>query len=109
MNKLFLAGVLAALALVLLPDRSHAGGRNPYDAHGMHWLHALAYKTKPGIFYDGPLYNYGPYNTQGHVIMHIPQPYHGWYVPADPTLWNRGYTPYPQYGGVYYGGSYPVR
>ena len=36
-----------------------------------------------------PLFNYGPYNTQGLVTMHIPQPYHGTYMPADQSLWNR--------------------
>jgi hypothetical protein len=36
--------------------------------------------------------------------MHIPQPYHGSYTPADPTLWNRYYA--PPYGGMYSG--YPA-
>ena len=109
MKKLLLAGLLAALALVALPNQSFAGNRNPYSLHGMGWLGSLAYRTKPGIFYDGPLYNYGPYNTQGLVVMHIPQPYHGSYTPADPTLWNRGYMPNPQYGvpGAYYYGTGP--
>jgi hypothetical protein len=99
MKRFLLAGILAALALVALPDQSHAWGRNPYNSHGYGWLGSLAFRTKPGIFYDGPLFNYGPYNTQGHVIMHIPQPYHGSYTPADPTLWNRGYAPYAPYPG----------
>jgi hypothetical protein len=110
MKKLLLAGLLAALALTALPNQSMAGNRNPYKNYGMGWLGSLAIRTRPGIFYEGPLFNYGPYNTQGLVVMHIPQPYHGSYTPADPTLWNRGYMPNPQYGatpGPFYYGSGP--
>ena len=104
MRKILLATVLAAAALAILPERSLAGNRDPNN-YGYGWLGALAYRTKPRI-HQAPLFNYGPYNTQGLVTMHIPQPYHGTYTPADQSLWNRtnygipqnqGYGPY-QYG-----------
>jgi hypothetical protein len=99
MRKILLAGVLAALAMVALPDRSFAWGKSPYNSHGYGWLGSMAFRWHSWIHMDGPLYNYGPYNTPGLVVMHIPQPYHGSYTPADPTLWNRGYAPYGPVAG----------
>ena len=91
MRKFLLANVLALAALAVLPDTSHAWGRDNYSAHGFGWLGSLAFRHKQWIHQDGPLYNYGPYNGgQGYVDMHIPRPWHGMYTPADPTLWNRG-------------------
>ena len=90
MRKFLLANVLALAALAVLPDTSHAWGRDNYSAHGYGWLGSLAFRHMQWIHQDGPLYNYGPYNGQGTVDMHIPKPWHGSYTPADPTLWNRG-------------------
>ena len=84
MRKFLLAIVLALAALAVLPDRSHAWGRDNYSAHGFGWLGSLAFRHKQWIHQDGPLYNYGPYNGgQGYVDMHIPRPWHGMYTPAD--------------------------
>jgi hypothetical protein len=94
MRKVLLAGVLAAAALAALPERSHAWGRDPYNGHGMTWLEQFTYRTGAWIHHDGPLYSYGPYNLPGYVNMHIPQPHHGAYSPADPNLWNGGYGNY---------------
>jgi hypothetical protein len=113
MKKAILAGVLALAAMTALPERSHAWGKDPYNAHGYGWLGSWAFRSHSWIHMNGPLFNYGPYNTGGLVVMHIPQPYHGSYTPADPTLWNRSYQPYPAYNvpgpapamGVY-GGLY---
>jgi len=98
MKKILLAGVLAAMALAILPERSLAGNRDP-NTYGYGWLGGLAFRTKPRIHQGGPLFNYGPYNTQGLVTMHIPQPYHGTYTPADQGLWNRTNFRVPQYPG----------
>jgi hypothetical protein len=94
MRKFLLAGLLALAATSALPERSHAWGRDPYNSHGLGWLGSLAYRTGAWLHQDGPLFNYGPYNLPGHVTMHIPQPYHGSYNPADPNLWNRGFGNY---------------
>ena len=98
MKKILLAGILAAVALAILPERSLAGNRDP-NSYGYGWLGGLAFRTKPWIHQNGPLFNYGPYNTQGLVTMHIPQPYHGTYMPADQTLWNRTNFGIPQNQG----------
>ena len=94
MRKVLLAGVLAVAALAALRDRSHAWGRDPYNAHGFGWLGQFAFNEKPWIHMQGPLFNYGPYYLPGHQTMHIPQPYHGSYTPADPNLWNNGFGAY---------------
>src|SRR5205085_1082457 len=71
-----------------------------YNSYGMTWIESFALRRKMWIHHDGPLFSYGPYNTPGYVNMHIPQPYHGSYTPADPTLWNRNYgAPYGPYAG----------
>jgi hypothetical protein len=94
MRQFLLAGVLAAAAAAALPDRSHAWGNDPYNAHGFGWLGQLAFNTKTWIHMDGPLFNYGPYYLPGHQNLHIPYPYHGAYTPADPNLWNGGFGVY---------------
>jgi hypothetical protein len=91
MRKLLMAGVLALAALAALPDRSHAWGRDPYNHHGYQWLFSYAFRKHTWIHANGPLFNYGPYYLPGHVTMHIPQPIHGSYSPADPNLWNSGF------------------
>jgi hypothetical protein len=115
MKRIILAGLLAVAAITVLPESSFAWGKDPYNSHGMTWLESWSLRRKMWIHNDGPLFSYGPYNTPGYVNMHIPQPYHGSYTPADPTLWNRYYAPqygpyggYPGYGaapGVYGAGA----
>lgn len=117
MKRFILAGLLALLAIPVLPEYSFAWGKDPYNSHGMSWLGSWSLRRKMWIHNDGPLFSYGPYNTPGYVNMHIPQPYHGSYTPADPTLWNRTYgMPYGPYGAypgygaapAVYGGAVPV-
>lgn len=91
MRKLVLAGLLAGAVVAALPGRSEAHGRSPYNQHGYNWLGSFAFRRMAWIHMDGPLYSYGPYNTPGYLVMHVPQPYHGTYSPADPNLWNMGY------------------
>jgi hypothetical protein len=86
-----LAGLLAAAAVPALPDRAEAHGRTPYNSHGLGWLGSFAYRRMAWIHMNGPLFSYGPYNTPGYLVMHIPQAYHGSYSPADLNLWNMGY------------------
>lgn len=90
MRKVLLAGAAAVALLAGLPDRSHAWGRDRYNAHGFNWLYQFAFTKCPWIHQDGPLFSYGPYYTPGYVNMHVPPPYHGSYTPADPNLWNNG-------------------
>jgi len=94
MKKMLMASVLALAALAALPDRSHAWGRDPYNRHGFDLLNGWAFRNLTWIHSQGPLFNYGPYYLPGHVTMHIPQPYHGSYAPADPNLWNSGFGVY---------------
>jgi hypothetical protein len=109
MKRIILAGLLAVLAIPVLPERSFAWGKDPYNSYGMTWLESWALRRKMWIHNDGPLFSYGPYNTPGYVNMHIPQPYHGSYTPADPTLWNRYYAPqYGPYGGYPAYGAAPA-
>jgi hypothetical protein len=90
MRKFFLAGLLAAASLAILPERSNAWGKDPYWNSGFGTLGSMAFNHMRWIHSQGPLYNYGPYNGPGHVQMHIPKPYHGTYQPADPSLWGQG-------------------
>ena len=90
MRKVLLAGAAAVALLTALPDRSHAWGQDPYNAHGFGWLGQLAFNHFTWIHQDGPLFSYGPYYGPGYVNMHIPRPWHGSYTPADPNLWNNG-------------------
>jgi hypothetical protein len=90
MRKVLLAGTAAVALLAALPDRSHAWGQDPYNAHGFGWLGQFAFNKAPWIHQDGPLFSYGPYYGPGYVNMHIPKPWHGSYTPADPNLWNQG-------------------
>jgi len=94
MRKVILAGVVALAALAALPERSHAWGKDPYNRHGFDWLNGWAYRNLTWIHAQGPLFNYGPYYLPGHVTMHMPQPIHGSYSPADPNLWNNGFGVY---------------
>jgi hypothetical protein len=90
MRKVLLAGTAAVALLAALPDRSHAWGQDPYNAHGFGWLGQFAFNKFTWIHQDGPLFSYGPYYGPGYVNMHIPKPLHGSYTPADPNLWNNG-------------------
>lgn len=90
MRKVVLAGAAAVALLAALPDRSHAWGQDPYNAHGFPWLQQFAFNKCPWIHQDGPLFSYGPYYGPGYVTMHIPKPWHGSYTPADTNLWNSG-------------------
>src|SRR5262249_21466887 len=94
MRKVLLAGVAALAALAAVPERSHAWGKDPYNGHGYDWFNGMAFRKMLWIHSNGPLFNYGPYYLPGHVTMHIPQPYHGPYTPADPNLWNNGFGVY---------------
>jgi hypothetical protein len=90
MRKFFLAVLLAAAAVAVMPDRSSAWGRDPYWNSGFGTLGGMAFNHMRWIHSQGPLYNYGPYYGPGHVDMHIPKPWHGSYMPANPYLWNQG-------------------
>lgn len=112
MRQLLFMGAIAAAALFLMPDRSQAQGLGFGYGYGQRtapygFLGRLATHHMQWIHQDGPLYNYGPYYTPGHVTMHIPKPYHGAYVPADYTLWNNGYGHYGY--GYGYGAGYPAQ
>jgi hypothetical protein len=110
MRKLLFMGVIAAAALCLIPDQSHAQGLGfgyHYGTRSTHYtfLGRLATHHMMWIHQDGPLYNYGPYHGPGHVTMHIPKPWHGAYVPGDYTLWNSGGGGYAGYAGYGYSGA----
>lgn len=92
MKRLFLAGLLAMAGLAVLPESGMAQANHPYSDHGFGWLKAKAFRHMLWIHSDGPLYNYGPYipGQQGYTTMHIPQPYHGSYIPANTALYNGG-------------------
>jgi hypothetical protein len=81
MQKVLFASALAIAVLAASPGRSMAWETDPFNAHGFSWFKAKVFKHMQWIHYDGPLYNYGPYNTPGHVSMHIPNPWHGTYIP----------------------------
>mgnify|MGYP007071089414 CR=1 FL=1 len=102
MKKLLLGSLLALSVFALLPERSFAWGTsNPYSQHGYGFLGSLAMNHMTWIHSDGPLFNYGPYYGQGHVNMHIPQPRHGSYYPADMSLYGAAYSGYSGYGAGY--------
>jgi len=102
MKRLFLAGLLAVAGLAGLPAAATAADNHPYSAHGFGWFHAKVFNQMPWIHSNGPLYNYGPYIPgPGYTTMHIPEPYHGSYVPANYGLYGPGAGyPYQQGQGA---------
>lgn len=104
MKRLFLAGLLAMASLAVLPESGMAQANHPYSDHGYGWFGGKVFRHMLWIHSDGPLYNYGPYipGQQGYTTMHIPQPYHGSYIPANTSLYNggAGYGSYANFGNV---------
>lgn len=91
MMKLFLAGLLALAGLAVLPEVGRASGNEPYSSHGYGWLQGKVFRHMQWIHSNGPLYNYGPYmGGPGYTNMHIPEPYHGSYMPANYGLYGPG-------------------
>lgn len=102
MKRLFLAGLLAVAGLAGLPAAATASDNHPYSAHGFGWFNAKVFNHMQWIHSNGPLYNYGPYIPgPGYTTMHIPEPYHGSYVPANYGLYGPGAGyPYQQGQGA---------
>ncbi len=102
MKRLFLASLLAVAGLAVVPEAARASDNHPYSAHGYGWLSAKVFNHMQWIHSSGPLYNYGPYMPgPGYTTMHIPEPYHGSYVPANYGLYGPGAGyPYQQGQGA---------
>lgn len=92
MKRLFLAGILAMASLAVLPESGMAQANHPYSNHGYGWFNGKVFRHMLWIHSNGPLYNYGPYipGQPGYTTMHVPQPYHGSYIPANTSLYNNG-------------------
>lgn len=96
MKKLLSAAFVVA-ALALQPSQSQAFWNTPQKDHGLGWLKGKALNTTPWMHFHGPLFNYGPYTTPGHVPNFVPNPIHGGYYPAYPPAYygyeNPAYAP----------------
>ncbi len=95
MKRIYLAALFATSLLVFQPSHSQAFGKYPQTYHGYGWLQGKAMNTMPWLHFHGPLYNYGPYTTPGHVPMFV-SPWCGNYTPAYPSAYY-GYENPPYY------------
>ena len=86
MKKLLLALALLALS----PAISSAQYWNsPQSNSGYTWLQGLSLNLCPKIYFEGPLYNYGPYNYgPGYEFQFVKNPHFGGYAPAYPSTYN---------------------
>jgi hypothetical protein len=87
MNKILAASSLALTVFFLNPIQSNADWNTPQTRHGYGWLQGRALNTMPWLHFHGPLYNYGPYTTPGHVPMYVKNPHIGAYTPAYPSAY----------------------
>jgi hypothetical protein len=101
MKKFLLASAVAAALVAGAPGASNAYWGSPQCWQGFGWLRGKALNFTPSIFYEGPLYSYGPYNVPGYAPMYVTNPHHGQYVPAYPAA-------YYQYAAGNYGAGYPT-
>jgi hypothetical protein len=96
MKRIVLAALFATSLLVIKPSHSQAFGKHPQTYHGYGWLQGTALNVWPWLHFHGPLYNYGPYTTPGHVPMFVNNPWCGNYTPAYPSAYY-GYESPPYY------------
>ncbi len=113
MKKLLLATTFALLSLGLVPATSSAFWNSPQSSAGFGWLGSVALKFCPGSNFEGPLFNYGPYDYgYAYQFQYVQGPHHGGYIPAYPSTYQQSiynYTGgqanpwlygYPQQNGV---------
>lgn len=101
MNRLLGLIALPFALLITTPNRSNADWGSPQCCHAYTWFQCRALHCWGWLHTDGPLYNYGPYDTSGpgYLPMFVPNPWCGSYIPAYPSSY------YFNGGNAGYGGS----
>lgn len=96
MKKLLVAAALGVALVGVRPSESWAFG-NPQSSQGApcSWLQGKAIQFRWYKHFNGPLYNYGPYQGQGYYWMFVANRWCGVYTPALPVSAYGGYSVAP--------------